>query len=312
MLVPLILGLIVGRADLLGPGDHTRKLTAGGLERSYIVHVPRSYDGSRPFPVVLAFHGGGSNAGQWKRFCGLDEKADRSGFIAVYPNGTGEKIEGYPEEVLGWNGGPRQPGGTDSALSKVDDVGFAKALLDDLGGVVRVDPKRVYAEGMSNGAMMAYRLASELSGRIAAIAAVAGPMATERCRPGRPVSVIHFHGTEDQAVPFGGGKGKIDPSGADYFSVEHSIRAWTGANGCDATPKADELPDAAEDGTRVVRKSYGGGREGSEVVLVIVEGGGHTWPGREFGPELAILGRSTRDISANDLIWEFFEEHPMK
>ena len=312
MLPLLALVLAAAHSGPIGPGDHTRTLTVGDLERTYIVHIPKSYDGSKPCPIVLVLHGGGSNAKQWVPFCGLNEKADEAGFIAVYPNGTGKKIEGYDQEVLTWNGGPRQPGGDDPVRKKVDDVAFTRALLDDLARVVKVDAKRVYAAGMSMGAIMVYRLASELSDRIASIAAVAGPMGTETCSPHRPVPVIHFHGTDDEAVPFKGGKGRLDTSGTDFYSVEHSIRAWVKADGCHETPTTDDLPDKAEDGTKVQRKAYRGGKDGTEVVLVVIEGGGHTWPGREFGPELKVLGKSSKDVSANDLMWEFFEKHPMK
>jgi polyhydroxybutyrate depolymerase len=306
----LILTLVVARSDALGPGDHTRRLTVGGRERSYLVHVPGSYDGSKPYPVVLVFHGGGSNAKQWMPFCGLNETADKAGFIAVYPDGTGKTIQGY--EVFGWNGGPRRPGGGDPAQNGVDDVGFTRALLDDLARVAKVDAKRVYAAGMSMGAIMVYRLASELSDRIAAVAPIAGPMGTEACDPKRPVSVIHFHGTQDEAVPFEGGKGRLDPSGTEYYSVEHSIGAWVKADGCEVRARTDDLPDKSDDGTKATRKTYGGGKGGAEVVLIVIEGGGHTWPGREFGPELKVLGRSSKDVSANDLMWQFFEKHPMK
>jgi polyhydroxybutyrate depolymerase len=116
----------------------------------------------------------------------------------------------------------------------------------------------------------------------------------------------------DEAVPFRGGRGKLDPSGTVFYSVEHSIRAWVKADGCNAEPMKDALPDKADDGTKVTRKTYGGGKDGAEVVLILIEGGGHTWPGREFGPALRVLGKSTKDVSANDLMWEFFEKHPMK
>ena len=159
---------------------------------------------------------------------------------------------------------------------------------------------------------MVYRLASELSDRIAAIASVAGPMGTEACRPLRPVPVLHIHGTKDLAVPFEGGKGTLDPSGTDYSSVNYTIQAWAKADECASTPRVEELLDRAEDGTTVSRQTYSGGRNGAEVVLITVKGGGHTWPGREFGPELKILGLSSKEISANELIWEFFEKHRMR
>ncbi|HEU4322463.1 MAG TPA: PHB depolymerase family esterase [Roseiflexaceae bacterium] len=302
----VLLWMATGR-QMLGSGDHKRTLTVDGRERSYLVHIPSSYDGSTPYPVVLVFHGGGSNAEQLVAYSGMNETADRNRFIAVYPNGTGETVQGIA--VLLWNGGPRQPGGE---VAGVDDVRFTRALLDDLATVVRVDERRIYASGMSMGGIMVYRLASELSDRIAAIASIAGPMGTATCDPTRPVSVLHVHGTADEAVPFNGGVGRLDQSGTDFYSADYSIQAWVRANGANPTPTVEALPDTADDGTRVSRQTYGGGKDGTEVVLVTIEGGGHTWPGRDFGPGMEVLGVSTKDILANDVIWEFFAKHPMK
>jgi polyhydroxybutyrate depolymerase len=231
------------------------------------------------------------------RFCGLSEKADQAGFVAVYANGTGST-----PLFLYWDAG-----GVRGRVS--DDVGYVANLLDDLATVVNVDPKRVFATGMSNGAMMCYRLAAELSDRIAAIAAVAGTMAIEDCRPRRPVPVLHFHGTKDGLVLFGGPDERT-PKNIKFLAVEDSIRAWVRINGCPETPLVTELPDLVPEGTSVRRKAYGPGKGDSEVVLYVIEGGGHTWPGRD--PRSFILGKSTRDISANDLIWEFFQKHPMR
>jgi polyhydroxybutyrate depolymerase len=283
-------------------GDHTRTLHIDGRERSYLTHVPPKYDPQKPTPVVLIFHGGGSNAEQMIQFCGLNEKADQEGFIAVFPQGTGRL-----KRLLTWNGG-NCCGYAQS--NKVDDVAFTRALLDDLAKVVNVDSSRVYATGMSNGAIMCYLLAAELSDRIAAIAPVAGPMGTETCSPRRPVSVIHFHGTDDQFAPFHGGKGSKSLSQTEFFSVEHSIRAWIKANDCPEKLAITDEPNKADDGMTVQRKSYGPGTDGAEVVLLTINGGGHTWPGRE--PVLRSLGKSTKDVSANDLMWEFFRKHPLK
>lgn len=298
------------RGQNLTHGDHWRSLNVQQRERTYLVHIPQAIDLEKASPVVLVLHGGGSNAKQWVSFCGMNETADREEFVTVYPNGTGKKIQEY--EIYGWNGGPHEPGGVDGDVAKVDDVAFFRALLDDVEKVLNVDTNRVYATGMSMGAIMTYRLASELSDRIAAIAPIAGSMGTEECHPSRPVSVMQFHGTEDPAVPFNGGKGKIDTSGADYLSVDHSIKAWVKADGCDTTPTVEKLPDKKDDGTTVTRTIYSGDREGAEVVLVTINGGGHTWPGRDFGLEMKILGNSSKDISANEMIWDFFKKHPMK
>jgi polyhydroxybutyrate depolymerase len=191
----------------------------------------------------------------------------------------------------------------------VDDVAFTRALLDDLAAAVHVDEDRIFATGMSNGGMMVYRLAAELSDRIAAIAPVGGPMSIPPGKPSRPVPVVHFHGTEDRLAPFHGGRGE-GKSAWSFESVEDSIGAWVRANGCARDPEVETLPDLESDGTKVVRKTYGEGRAGSEVVLYVIEGGGHTWPG---GPmDVGALGATTREISANDTMWEFFQRHPRR
>jgi polyhydroxybutyrate depolymerase len=299
--IPLI-ALMIADSTSLKPGDHTRSIEVDKQARTYLVHIPKSYGGSKPIPLILAFHGGASDAAQMVHFSGLNEKSESAGFVVVYPNGTGIR-----ERVLTWNGGNCCGY---AMLNNVDDVAFTRELLDDLEKLVRIDRKRVYATGMSNGAIMAYRLASELSERIAAIAPVAGPMGTETCTPKRPVSVIHFHGTDDEFAPFNGGKGKRSVSGTNFYSVEHSIRAWVKANGCPEEPVFSNFTNEAQDGTTVARTVYGPGKDGAEVFLVTIKGGGHTWPGRT--PRLYFLGKSTKNISANDLMWEFFEKHPMK
>jgi polyhydroxybutyrate depolymerase len=283
-------------------GDQTRTITVGKLERTYLVHVPAKYDRNRPAPIVLVFHGGASNAERMVRFCGLNEKADEAGFLAVYPSGSG-RLPG----ALTWNGGNCCGY---AAAQNIDDVAFVRAVLDDLTASAKIDAKRVYATGMSNGAIFSYRLADELSDRIAAIAPVSGTMGSETCHPTRPLPVIHFHGTADEFVSFGGGAGSKSLSKTNFFSVEHTIRQWVKADGCAEEPTVAKLPDKAHDGTIVTRKTFGPGKEGAEVVLYVIEGGGHTWPGRT--PRIELLGKSTKNISANDLIWEFFEKHPMK
>lgn len=295
-------------AGELAPGDHTRTVTVGGAGRRYRLHIPRGYEAGRPTPVVLAFHGGGGNPESMIGLSGLNAKADEAGFVVVYPYGSGRD----PDTRLTFNAG--NVGGY-AKEKNINDVGFAGALLDDLATAVSVDANRVFATGISNGGMMAYRLASELSDRIAAIAPVAGPMGTATCKPTRPVSVMHFHGSADELAPFNGGRGKGAagvPAAArpEFFSVDYSIRNWVKVNGCVPEPVVVQLPDKAEDGMRATRKTWAGGKEGSEVVLIEIEGGGHTWPGME--PPTPFLGESTKDISANDLMWEFFQKHPRK
>ncbi len=292
----------------LGPGNCVRVVRVGKTQRRYRVYVPKKYKPTRPTPVIVAFHGGGGNPESMMRFSGLNQKAEEAGFIVAYPYGSGWD----KNRSLTFNGGNCCGY---AQRKKVDDVGFVRALLDDLEKAANVDTNRVYATGMSNGAIMTYLVAAKLSDRFAAIAPVGGPMGTDTCEPKRPVSVIHFHGTDDQLAPFKGGRGKgtnVVPSflRPKFHSVDHAIQNWVKANGCAKNPKIVALPDKAQDGTTVTKKIWGNGKDGSEVVLISIKGGGHTWPGKE--PTKAFLGKSTKNISANDMMWEFFQKHARK
>jgi polyhydroxybutyrate depolymerase len=280
-----LLALASADADPLGRGDHTRSIKMGEQERSYLVHVPKSYDPKKSTPVVLALHGALMDGPMMVPFSGLNKKADDEGFIVVYPSGLGRF----------WNAGSFRKG----MGGNIDDVAFIGKVLDELATLVNVDKKRVYACGMSMGAMMSYRLAAELWDRIAAVAPVAGTSMIQEIKLKQPVPVLHFHGTKDTFVPFEG-RGR---------SVDDTIQKWVKLNGCDEKPKADVLSKNGEE-LKVTRKTYGGGKDGAEVVLIVIEDGGHTWPGQK--PPVGFMGKSAMNISANDLIWEFFKKHPMK
>jgi polyhydroxybutyrate depolymerase len=297
MILSSLVTLCLLGSQPLGPGDYYRTLRSECCCRSYMVHVPRGYDPAQPTPVVLVFHGVGGNARKMALSCNLSEKADRAGFLAVYPNGTG------PRFFQTFNaGGDRRR----KATRKPDDVLFVSRLLDDLATVVNVDSERVYATGISNGAMLCYRLAAELSDRITAIAPVAGTMATEAVCPKRPVPVMHFHGTADRIVPYGG-PDRRTPRFLCFKSVSSTVAAWIAINGCAKEPAQTVVHNRCHDGTSVRQEIYGPGTNGAEVILFIVYGGGHTWPGKE--PSSRFAGKSTKDILANDLIWDFFRRH---
>src|SRR5205807_4608060 len=185
---------------------------------SYGVHVPESYDARKATPIVLALHGATMNADAMVYLSGLSSKSDQAGFIAVYPNGV----------LATWNAGGQ-------SFNAADDVGFIGMVLDDLSGIVNVDNKRIYACGLSNGAMMCYRLAAEMSDLIAAIGTVAGTMAIPECKPKRPVPVIHFHGTKDTLVPLDGPNKKL-PALIRFRSLDDTIKTWVNINGCEDTP----------------------------------------------------------------------------
>lgn len=286
-------------ATPLTPGDHSRYLYSGAEKRSYILHVPPGYDPKKPTPVVLALHGAAMNGSMMVWFTNLNKTADAKGFIAVYPSGTG------PGPLRTWNAG-----GLISRLKgkKTDDVAFIGHLLDELESIANVDRNRIYACGMSNGGMMSYRLASEMSDRIAAIAAVSGTMAMDLPEPPRAVPVLHFHGTSDGIVPYGSPI-NLTPPVFQLLGAEDTVAYWAKRNGCEEECQVDMLSREGDKRT-VTRRTYPQKATAADVVLVVIDGGGHTWPGRQV--PIAFLGRCARNISANELIWEFFEKHPLK
>jgi polyhydroxybutyrate depolymerase len=291
------------RESPYGPGDWLGKIRHGGRKRRYIVHVPPDYDKNRPVPVVLFFHGGGGTALGTRAWPGWDSLADKKNFIVVYPFGTGI----LRNRLHTFNAGSNCCGYAKD--KKVDDVGFVAALLDDLARSFCIDPRRIYSTGFSNGAIMSYRLACELSERIAAIGPVAGTLGLDHCKPSRAVSVIHFHGTGDAFEPYKGGRGKPFPGklkGNVYRSVDDTISIWKKLIGASNKPSSTTQTGPA---TRV---TFGGGRDGSEIVLWTLQGGGHTWPGGDKMPQEWILGKKIREVSATRLIWEFFVRHPKK
>jgi polyhydroxybutyrate depolymerase len=276
---------------------HWRTTQIAGREREYLVHFPAGAP-STGAAVVLAFHGSASSAAHLVEFSGLDEVANEEGFVVVFPQGLG------PDRLRRtWNAGGCCGW---SFKENVDDVGFAAAILDELTRELAIDPHRVYATGMSNGGMMAYRLAAELPGRLAAIAPVAGPMGRVTWPPTSPVSVCHFHGTLDEYAPFSGGVGKRSTTKTEFLSAEASVEAWRIANGCEREYREDSLPILTEDGTRVTRRRWANGREGTEVVLYTIDGMGHTWPGRRT--RLTHLGPMTANVCASRAMWQFFEQ----
>lgn len=188
----LVLGLACAdgptrEARGLAPGNHERSVAHGGAERSYVLHVPAQV-GSRPLPLLLAFHGGGGNARGFQRYAGLDPLAERDGFLVAYPNGSHRF---FGERLLSWNAGDCCGFASEAG---VDDVGFALAVIEDVARLTPVDRLRVYATGHSNGAMLTYRLAAEASDRIAAIAPVAAAPAIEPCAAGSEVRLWKLSG----------------------------------------------------------------------------------------------------------------------
>jgi len=267
----------------------------GGRNRTYKIYLPQGYTPQKRYPLVVILHGGAANADYAMRMAEMNPLADEHGFIVLYPNGTGV----YQHAVLTWNAG-RCCGWAHQ--HQVDDTGFFNALLSKVETEYSVDPKRVYISGISNGAMMAYRLACELPHRIAAIAPVAGSLNYDGPAPKEAVSVIHFHGTADQHAPYEGGTGTKTLYPRIDRPVRETIQLWVQYNGCSAVPQVEKKGP-------VTREVYSGGRNATEVVLYSIEGEGHTWPGGQPGIRNGNMDSPTQAIRATDLIWAFFSRH---
>ena len=268
-------------------GSTVRTVMSDGISRSFRVFVPDSYRADRPTPVVLNFHGFAGIALDQEAYAGMPEAAQRYGFIAVAPDGSGN-----PQRW--WLSGENTPG-------YVDDFAFTRRLLDDLASAYCVDPARVFAAGISNGGFFSSLLACRLNDRIAAIATVAGEgFPDEACEGKKPVPVLIFHGTEDATVPFEPPPGRRR-AGITTRSTRDTAAAWAAFNGCSERARTER---AAAD---VELVSYGGCRGRADVQLYVVEGGGHSWPG---AAPVEVLGHTTQSINATDLMWRFFAAHP--
>lgn len=255
-------------------GQTDESLVSGGVDRSYIRYVPPAHDGKRPVPLVLAFHGLAEGAAIHVQHTEYLPLAEEEGFAVAFPQGLGA--------IPQWNTG----------LASADVV-MVGDLLDQLEADLCIDTNRIYASGLSLGGFMTSTLACVYDDRIAAFAPVAGIRDPAGCSPSRPVPMLTFHGTADTFVPFGPIPGIVD--------------AWAGRNGCGSP--AEEFV-AADDVADIFRITYA--CPTAPVVFYRIDEGGHSWPGSEFSRLIeAVVGYTTFEIEATDLIWEFFEQHPL-
>ncbi len=274
-----LLCLLLGSTMLSAQETITGTIVHDGIERDYRLRVPSASD--EAMPLVFNLHGFGSNAFEQELYAQMNPVADTAGFFVCYPQGVSNAWN------VGWAFG-----------STADDVGFISALIDTLSANYNIDHNRVYSCGMSNGGFMSYRLACELSGRVAAVASVTGSMAPgtlQQCEPGEAVPVLEIHGTEDDVVAY---EGTVNVS----LPIPEILSFWADNNGCAETPAEEELPNTSiTDASTVTKITYTDCTDAQEVLHYRVNGGGHTWPGADFA-----IGVTNQDIDASVEIWHFF------
>jgi polyhydroxybutyrate depolymerase len=268
---------------------------AGAL-RTYLLHIPAHYDTIRRAPLVIVLHGHGESAANFEKYTGMSDKADREGFLVVYPQAQGD-----PSDWHTAIDGPR----------KRDDIAFVRDIINVLERSYRIDHRRIYAAGHSNGGIMTYRLASTLSDKLAAVGVTAASigMIDERgdtiriAPPPHPVSVIHFHGLADPSVPYDGGPESDGPD--NIVSVRNTIAFWTSADHCAPAP----VSRSTSADRNVVIDTYAPCADGTAVILYSIVDGTHRWPGDEV-PWYTFPGRDDSDVVATDVMWAFFAAHP--
>ena len=266
-------------------------IVSAGEKRYYLLYVPESYDPSKPTPLVISIHGFSEWPAHQAQMTHWNDLAEEYGFIVVYPSGTK-----FPKR---WRA--RVEPGSDS----MPDVTFISDLIDKLEGEYNIDPARIYANGLSNGGGMSVLLSCELSDRIAAIGTVAGAYSFpwSECPASRPVPTIVFHGTADPIVPYLGGPSH-DPNDP-LPSIPDWVETLAQRNGCSGAPI--EIPAHGE----VSGIRYSNCTQNANVIFYTIAGGGHSWPGGEPLPKW-LVGHTTKDIDATRVMWEFFQEHPLR
>lgn len=295
----------------------THDLSFAGHDRPYIVHIPPGYNTDLSHPVIIALHGGGGNAQQFMDSSGLNAAGDHAGMLVVYASGyPGDKLE----KLRTWNAGKCCAA---AVAARSDDVGYIRAVLDDLPRHYNIDKSRIYVTGHSNGAMMAYKLSCEMADRITAIAPVGAQAVTLSCNPARAIPVLHIHGTADNCATYGGGQcggcfaeafgGKGDDLRWRCVSVPDSIATRAQIYGCTSGP----VPAGGT--APVICERWSGCRDNATVTFCRIEGHGHTWPGGnkpllcERRPQLPLCqrmqertGPAMNHVSAAALIGDFF------
>jgi polyhydroxybutyrate depolymerase len=290
-----------GTSKVRAVDAETHTLPINGTERFYLLTTPAAHDGAKPLPLVLDFHGLSEGAQVHTKMSNFGELAEREGFVVVFPNGQGVPLH--------WDANiDHQPN---------DDLTFVDAMLDQLGADLCLDTSRVYATGLSYGAIMTSFLLCNRADRFAAAAPVAGLQMPKRCTPSRRVPILTFHGTADPILKFDGTVGDLagvmkgNPPGAVTSSTvppdlngpgyPANVAAWAKANGCGDTPTDTKITES------VVHRVYPC-PAGADVEFDIILGGGHAWPGSEFSRSIErIVGPTTFEIDATAEAWKFFQ-----
>lgn len=287
LLVVIILGI-----SFLVANKITGSIVSSGEKRQYLLYVPASYDPDQPAPLVISIHGYAEWPAHQAQISRWNDLADEQGFIVVYPSGTD-----FPRR---W----RTMGLSHTKGDPDLDVQFISDLIDKLEAEYNIDPARIYANGLSNGGGMSYLLACKMADRIAAIGGVSGAYTypIDQCSPSRPVPLIAFHGDADPVVPYLGGPSRSFD--IPFPSIPDWMQGWADLNQCKtAAPIARQ--------GEISGSAWSECNQNADVIFYTIAGGGHSWPGGDPIPAW-IVGKTSQQIDATRVMWQFFEQHPLK
>ena len=282
-----------------------------GRERTFLLHIPATINRLHPSPVIISLHGGAGRAESQQQYTRMDTTAAEQQFVVVYPNGSGK----FKQRLLTWNAGTC----CGYALqNNIDDVGFIRKIINALPQHIKINPKRIYATGFSNGGMMSYRLALELPDKIAAIASVAGAMHVAEFQPRRSIPVMHIHSVDDPRAMYRGGLGPPFPltnQRIEHRDVNEVLELWAENNRCQQGPhlyKQASLSIQDQGQQRAEKWAYTACQHRADVVHWKLTGVGHVWPGGEKDYLVKTLGPDSQLINANEVMWHFFAEHELR
>jgi len=272
-----------------------QSLAVDGMARTYLLNLPPNYYETSDFSLVIALHGGGGSAEQFESSSLLTSKANAAKFIVVYPNGIQGNIG-----VRTWNAGNCCAYARDN---NIDDVKFISRLIDYLVASYKINPKKVYATGHSNGGMLTYRLACELSDKIAAFAPNASTMAlTQPCSAARAVPILHLHSALDENVPYKGGVG-VGPSGNYNPPVDSVLNVFQQKDQC------ANVAQVIVDNSNYRFTRWSTCNNNVSIQFYLTKDGGHAWPGGLPGSANGDIPSTA--INANDVLWEFFQQYQL-
>lgn len=307
-LLLLICGLMIdpgcnpNQEDQTNTNDINYSMKWQSYDRSYIVHLPLVEKMNKAVPVLFHLHGGGGTAKGTRglTFGRFNALSDRDGFIVVYPNAIEKN----------WNDG-RKSDAVTAWKEDIDDVGFIVAIIDELDEKYKIDRSRIFTTGMSNGGFMSTRLLCEKPDLFRGGAILTAQISLDylpKCNPTQPTAVLVMNGTEDPLVPYDGGDIKVfRKSRGKIISTDAYVEFWKDKNGCTTKKSTVQLPDRRDDGTTVSVDEYIHCETNGALILYRIEGGGHTWPGGKQYLGERLIGKTSRDIVACDVIWDFFK-----